>query len=321
MEEYVDEVIVTNFLTAINGDTSSVTALKANDGGDGISFPEATAAVNNTAEGGRILITFVQIGTIHFDPDVPVQIVQRAKVTIDGDVNGDGFPDVTLEMAGAASLTESTMQAQSEGEDSILVVATSDVTIRGLNIRNFPGSAISVTAFPGTSVSSVVVSKCEVSSLLGTDGITVASLTNEQAAYVSDVLISKNRINGDGTGIVIHTSGTKEVSSPQGISTATNILVTENEITETLDGIKVFLSDIQEATLTGLAITQNTINSAANFGIALQGGFFTSMNRIEATVTDNVVIRSGKECIHVQSGMDSSSPGTDNPYQSTDSRK
>ena len=45
-------LIVTNTSDAANGTTSSIDALLANDGGDGISFREAITATNNTANGG-----------------------------------------------------------------------------------------------------------------------------------------------------------------------------------------------------------------------------------------------------------------------------
>ena len=72
----------------INGNTTNVTALKASPGGDGISYPEANEAVNNTEAGERILIAFAQAGTMQCDASVPVQTMQRAKVTVDGDVDG-----------------------------------------------------------------------------------------------------------------------------------------------------------------------------------------------------------------------------------------
>ena len=85
----------------VDGDTSDIAALLADPGADGlISLREAIRATNNTA--GADTITFDQAGTIILDViegstngDNALEI--RGDLTIDGDLDSDGIPDVTLE--------------------------------------------------------------------------------------------------------------------------------------------------------------------------------------------------------------------------------
>ena len=86
----------------VDGDTSSITNLLADPGTDGlISLREAIAAANNTA--GADTITFDQSGTILLDAvdnDTDGNNAAPAltgELTIDGDLDDDGIPDVTLD--------------------------------------------------------------------------------------------------------------------------------------------------------------------------------------------------------------------------------
>src|ERR1039457_6131640 len=95
-------ITVTNATVAVNGDTSSVAALVANPGPDGISLPEAIMATNN--DPGTWVIQFapsLKGSTIHLDPAPSVgflglPFLTGGNVTINGDVDGDGQPDITL---------------------------------------------------------------------------------------------------------------------------------------------------------------------------------------------------------------------------------
>src|ERR1039457_5549049 len=97
-------ITVTNATMAINGDTSSVKALVANPGPDGISLQEALAATNN--DPGTWNIQFapaLEGSTIVVDtpPSQGLQPFSGGNVTINGDIDGDGQPDITLTRASA----------------------------------------------------------------------------------------------------------------------------------------------------------------------------------------------------------------------------
>lgn len=79
-----------------DGDTSSITALLADPGDDHqISFVEALAAVNSTGPGNTILFALPAGSTIVKPLGADWRILQPF-TTIDGDVNGDTFPDIAI---------------------------------------------------------------------------------------------------------------------------------------------------------------------------------------------------------------------------------
>ena len=98
-------VTVSNATDLTNADTSSINALTANDGGDGISLREAITASNNTTGddtitfdssvftgGANSLIRLTQ-GELEITETLTIDASMATDVTITGDANGD---DVTL---------------------------------------------------------------------------------------------------------------------------------------------------------------------------------------------------------------------------------
>ncbi|HEY1185762.1 MAG TPA: hypothetical protein VGE89_16335 [Bryobacteraceae bacterium] len=92
-------ITVTNTSMLINGDTSSVKALVANPGTDGISLQEAVIATNN--DPGTWVIQFASAlkGSTIVEDSGPIpglSFLSGGNVTINGDIDGDGQPDITL---------------------------------------------------------------------------------------------------------------------------------------------------------------------------------------------------------------------------------
>lgn len=88
-------ITVTNRTQGVDGDASSVAALQANPGPDGLSLIEAMTATNN--DPGSYTIRFdksLDGATITITNELPV--LRGGHVLIDGDIDGDGRPDVTL---------------------------------------------------------------------------------------------------------------------------------------------------------------------------------------------------------------------------------
>jgi len=94
---YAPSAVVTVDTTSnvVDGDTSSIAALLANKGPDGkISFLEALAAVNASGPGHTLNFNLPHGSVISFSFSV---YLDAGSTIIDGDVNGDGKPDVLLD--------------------------------------------------------------------------------------------------------------------------------------------------------------------------------------------------------------------------------
>ena len=107
----------------VNGNTSSPAALLADPGPDGISLPEAIDATNHTSD--FYTITFdpsLSGSTIYLQRDMPH--ITQGNVIINGDINEDGTPDITI-----------------DGTDADFVCfninGSSNVVIRGFKMFNF----------------------------------------------------------------------------------------------------------------------------------------------------------------------------------------
>jgi hypothetical protein len=118
------ELTVTTVADVSNGDTSSVAALIATPGPDGVSLREAIEAANN--DPGNHSITFAEElrgQTITVESDFPW--LTGGGVSIEGDINGDGAPDVTLRHARGGLGTTG------------LTIASGGNTLHGLTLERF----------------------------------------------------------------------------------------------------------------------------------------------------------------------------------------
>lgn len=96
----VTQITVTTTSDAINGDCSSIAALLASPGPDGISLREAISASNNTPGPENINFAPVLTGCtilIGSATNEALPILLGGGLTIDGDIDGDGHPDITLD--------------------------------------------------------------------------------------------------------------------------------------------------------------------------------------------------------------------------------
>ena len=113
-------ITVTNATVAINGDTSSVKALMANPGPDGISIQEAITATNNDPGVWNIQFAPALRGST-IDVGSGLQPLAGGNVTINGDLDGDGQPDIML--------------TSTSGNMTIYVISAGN-TVNGLALQN-----------------------------------------------------------------------------------------------------------------------------------------------------------------------------------------
>jgi len=201
-------ITVTNATVAINGDTSSVKALIANPGPDGISLPEAITATNNNP--GTWVIQFAPAlkgSIIDVDPAPSIGFLglpglTGGNVTINGDIDDDGQPDITLtSMSG--NLTVYVMS----GGNTINRLALQGCGMSGcVQLRNpsasggfGPGPVATGTTFSNTTISNLVMTN------IPTQGVAICpncgpTVTSPTGNVWDHVLITGNTITGSASG-------------------------------------------------------------------------------------------------------------------------
>lgn len=279
---------VTNLSDTVNGDTTNISALKANTGADGISFREALLASNNTSGPKQITFApFLKGGTVQFAPTGGLLILSSGDLTIDGDVDGDGLPDVTLD--GSLGLSGS---PSAPG----LNIASSNNTIKNLIITNFHGACIQYPflgneCIANNKVNGNVIGSSEGPSImLWPCALDLAASPQMSEITYKDIVIADNTIT---------TQASNQPSSAIYVSPALaggsrnkliNFTITGNDITVGGEecGIDIIVSDVNttyfnipgpiqysnESVIENLTITNNKISSngsgmgigTANFG-------------------------------------------------------
>lgn len=302
----------------VNGNTSSPTALLADPGPDGISLPEAIDATNHTSDFYTINFDPSLSGsTIYLNRDMPH--ITQGNVTINGDINKDGTPDITI-----------------DGTDADFVCfninGASNVVIRGFNILNFHKHGVYI--FPNSGdgrpdVENILIYQNEIVADAGQISLLISDQDNSSIRNVeinsnylhdgpssvsiiagmgtgsfeneiSNVSILNNTIDNPGQTIDIMVS--PAASSGAYGNTVTNIGIRGNTITgENDSSILVDASNQGSSgnnTLDGLLITDNYIEGIA-VGIELvgeSGGYSTGNLMTNVEISDNTMIGCG---IHI----------------------
>ncbi|MGA3018798.1 MAG: hypothetical protein ABSF62_16890 [Bryobacteraceae bacterium] len=195
-------ITVTNATMAINGDTSSVAALVANPGPDGISLQEAVIATNNDPGTWNIQFAPALKGsTIVVDsgPNIKsLSALSGGNVTINGDIDGDGLPDITL-------------TSQSVAGTGILVFSGGN-TLYGLALQNCgicvlikrPAAATGTT-FSNITLSNLVMTNIQTEAIVLSPVLGEAGVSGSNPAAVTyntwdHILITNNTISGSASG-------------------------------------------------------------------------------------------------------------------------
>jgi len=286
-------IVVSTSQDVVNGDTSSVSALLANPGVDGVSLREAILATNNSP--GTYNISFAPSlagATISLATQLPP--LSGGGVTINGDINGNGKAQVTLVEAPGIVGTTSAFQIASSS-NTLNAIGLSGF-MNGVDIDPPPLNSDSLAThetFTGNTVSNMDMTNIkEFGVIMGSmyllgcglfGGSATPCTTNDTWANTT---ISGNSIQTLDTGFAIKDSGAGDTFS--------NTTVTNNVITvQGNDGAISFEigSNATGSTVSGAVISHNTITGQTGEGIDVGPGTnrATGNSMSDVQILDNVV--------------------------------
>ncbi len=277
-------ITVTNATVAINGDISSVKALAANPGPDGISIQEAIMATNN--DPGTWVIQFAPAlkgSTIDVDPGGQgggLTPLTGGNVTINGDIDGDGKPDITF-----TSLS---------GTGAGFLIVSGGNTLYGLALQHFswgvfiqrPSAAIGLLPATGTTFSNITIGNLAITDIQD-KGIWLCPTCG---------------------GTDAQSSAPPEVTR----NTWDHLLITGNTITGNdsgpLQGIGLGTGNVGD-TLQHTTIANNTMVGAGGISIGVGGEVGSTGDRALDTLIANNAISSSGRGIGIGLGGNSSNLG------------
>lgn len=212
------EVVVTTEEDILDGDTTQVDALLANPGADGaISLREAIQASNQTPGPKRITFAPALKGATLFlgkaqQYDEPRLLFTMDQLIVNGDVDGDGVGDVTLDGS-----------ALNPNNSTALILSASDIAIENLKFNGFRRFTLAIACVDDRcadrSYEHIEIRNNAIVSEVGGGGILltpmkIVSDTTDPTLFshisISDVKIVANRIavsNGGNPGIFIAAAG------------------------------------------------------------------------------------------------------------------
>jgi hypothetical protein len=279
--------------------TGTIANLPGDDGL--VSLREAIIAANNTPgadtttfasslSGGMIEVEFDDLDA-DTDPD-PLPLLCGGQTRINGDLNGDDIPDITLEGAAFPAATSV----------SGLAVFSSHNAIQGLQVQHFPNGVVVVAGLlgPGTVKHTTVRNNILTESTL--DGIVV--LTGDAPGSVlADTTITQNLVTRNARfGIFVLANLTAAGTDTQ----IAQISITDNEVRENLIGLYMQPQGAHNR-VTDLTIAGNTLSENAFWGIQMYGGVGEAKeNVVQASIRDNTVTDNGGPGIRLVGGGDNS---------------
>jgi len=259
-------------------------------GPDGkVSLREAIIAANHTP--GAKLITFARNlagGTIfvNFDdadadttPD-PLPRLCGGNTAINGDLNGDGVPDITLDGSALDS-------------GNGLAIVSSGNTVNGLRVQNFPTGifVIHAAGLPDRPPTPKVVGNTITHNVVrrGFFSITVqAGAGSSFVGTIDNTRVQDNILSG------ARFSGIEAFTVVPG-SSLSNTLVRRNTISATGSADGIDIVPTSDSAVTDTSLTGNTILNNGRLGILLvnSSSSDTNANITNAPMTDNKIVGDG----------------------------
>lgn len=233
-----EHILVTNASEEINGDTSSPAALKVNPGPDGISLSEAMQAAEATVGYETITFNAPLLGSvIHISGSLP--FITRGNLVIDGNIDGDVSPDITIDGTGAA------------GFNGFDINGASNVVIKGLTIQNYKKHGVNITPDAGSGkslVENIVLYQNTISNMPYA-AISVMPYTMQGVTIRNVEIVSNTLQNCMGGVSVIAGMGSGSVDN-----TISGISIIDNTIDNPGVDIGIFVSTSASVGLTGNTI-------------------------------------------------------------------
>jgi hypothetical protein len=264
-------ITVTTNSDAINGNVSSVAALMANPGTDGISLREAIEATNN--DPGEYTITFspqlddttIYTGEID-NADLPPLL--GGSVIINGDIDGDLAPDITIANA-------TTFQYPFG-----FIIQSSNITIHALKLEGYFQGVLIKPATPtttNTTIRSITVSNMVMSNVFV--GINLHAGQDDEGTRASnnrweDILLINNDLDVKQNGIEFNLNHTIGDYLDKVIVANNRILVTQ-DVDSASFGIQFgagYWVGSNSNEMRNITITKNTIQGNPDQAIALLSG-------------------------------------------------
>ena len=263
-------ITVTTTADIINGNVSSVAGLLANPGPDGIALREAILATNNDPGEYTIRFSAQLDGTTIYtgsgsNQDLPPLL--GGSVIINGDIDGDLTPDVTI---ANASPFEYPFGFKIQSSNNTLHALTLEGYFQGVLIKPITGTTTHTT-YHGITIANQVMNNVQTGINLRTGPDQGAMATDN---HWEEILIYDNVLNVGQNGMTF---------------------TLNNVIGDHLDTVVVAQNTIH--------VTQN-VNSAS-FGIQFMAGFWAGSNdnvMTNITVTDNSILGNSDQAIVFMSG-------------------
>lgn len=287
--------------------TGSISDLPGTDGQ--ISLREAIIAANNTPgadmitfapnlSGGTLIVTFDDL-----DADLtpnPLPALCGGYTRINGDLNDDDVPDITLE--GAAFPVAAPPAVAAAAGISVL---SSHNTINGLQVQHFPfGIRVRAGDFinSGTVTHTMVTHNILAESTL--DGILVAT-GNVPDSLVAHTTIADNLVLRNARfGIAVLAS----LSGAGSDSQIDHTTITDNEVTENGNLGVILFSLGDNNVITDATIARNTVSDNVREGITVFGGVAgADGNTVDVRIRDNMVTDNRLNGIRVVGSQEDSS--------------
>ncbi len=187
-------ITVTSVSDVINGDVRTVSSLLQNPGADGISLREAITATNNDPGLYTIRFSPQMKGAVIMIGPGQLPTLQGGNVVLNGDIDGDGKPDVTLQN-----------QVGTQNFSMGIVISSSEVVAHALALRDFYAGILIRPSGANQTYENIAVVNCLIVNPTSSAGGIILhpgwpEVTKSRNRWVGTTIMG-NTIDGQGSGI------------------------------------------------------------------------------------------------------------------------